>query len=87
MITLSCDDKTEVCSNRVDTQSEWRKKIGGRCVNKHHQLFWLEKNGPKVILHVIRLLLLGSVILMTIVVFVYREDLVCNGGRPDVGKL
>jgi hypothetical protein len=50
----------------ADTRSPWRRRLGGNCLNLHHRLFWFEKNGPKVLLRLMRYLLLGSVIMLTI---------------------
>ena len=35
----------------ADTRSNWRKTMGGHLINKHEQLFWLEKNGEWSLLH------------------------------------
>jgi hypothetical protein len=50
----------------TDNRSPWRKRMGGSCLNQHQKLFWFEKNGPKSLLRLIRYLLLGSVVMLTI---------------------
>ena len=68
-----------------DTRSPWRKDLGGHCINNHQKLFWLEKNGPKFLLRMIRYLLLGCVVMITITLEVYRTQLVCEGGDDGSG--
>ena len=50
----------------ADARSPWRRRLGGNCLNLHQRLFWFEKNGPKALLRLMRYLLLGSVIMLTI---------------------
>ena len=69
----------------IDTRSPWRKDLGGHCINNHHKLFWLEKNGPKLLLRMIRYLLLGCVVMITIALEVYRAQLICEDAT-DVSK-
>jgi len=58
-------------------RSKWRKFVGGRVINHHHELFWFDKNGPVFLLRIIRHLLLASVVMIALSLELFREHTLC----------
>jgi len=64
-------------SNSLKERSEWRRRIGGRVINHHQELFWFDKNGPGFLLRIIRHLLLASVVMIALSLELFREKTLC----------
>eukprot|EP00291_Cryptomonas_curvata_P029275 CAMPEP_0172205520 /NCGR_PEP_ID=MMETSP1050-20130122/32665_1 /TAXON_ID=233186 /ORGANISM="Cryptomonas curvata, Strain CCAP979/52" /LENGTH=934 /DNA_ID=CAMNT_0012884415 /DNA_START=185 /DNA_END=2989 /DNA_ORIENTATION=- len=56
-----------------------RRYLGGRVVNKHQGLFWLEVHGPEAALYAIRFGLLSVVVLSAVALEEFRGRILCTG--------